>query len=108
MTFIQVEDLSKIYNSGQADEVTALADICLSLERGEVAVLTGPSGSGKTSLLSLIGCMGRPTQGRVVIAGKDVVKLPERFLTEVRRKRFGFIFQQFNLIRELTVLGWQR
>lgn len=104
MTFIQVEDLSKIYNSGQADEVTALADISLSLERGEVAVLTGPSGSGKTSLLSLIGCMGRPTQGRVVIAGKDVVKLPERFLTEVRRKRFGFIFQQFNLIRELTVL----
>lgn len=104
MTFIQVEGLAKIYNGGQADEVTALADISLTIERGEVVVLTGPSGSGKTSLLSLIGCMGRPTRGRVVVVGKDVVKLPERFLTEVRRKRFGFIFQQFNLIRELTVL----
>ncbi|MFT5700778.1 MAG: putative ABC transport system ATP-binding protein [Desulforhopalus sp.] len=104
MVFIQVEGVSKIYNSGQADEITALADISLSLEKGDVAVLTGPSGSGKTSLLSLIGCMGRPTQGKIVISGKDVVKLPERFLTEVRRKRFGFIFQQFNLIREITVL----
>ena len=104
MAFIQVEELSKIYNIGQADEVTALADISLTIKQGAVVVLTGPSGSGKTSLLSLIGCMGRPTQGRVVVAGKDVVKLPERFLTEVRRKRFGFIFQQFNLIRELTVL----
>ena len=104
MPFIEVEGLSKVYNSGRADEVTALADISLSIERSEVVVLTGPSGSGKTSLLSLLGCMGRPTRGRVVVAGKDVVKLPERFLTEVRRKRFGFIFQQFNLIRELTVL----
>lgn len=104
MTFIQVEGVSKIYNSGRADEVTALADISLTIERGEVVVLTGPSGSGKTSLLSLLGCMGRPTRGSVVVAGKDVVKLPERFLTEVRRKRFGFIFQQFNLIRELTAL----
>lgn len=104
MAFIQVEGLSKIYNSGQADEVAALADISLAIELNEVVVLTGPSGSGKTSLLSLIGCMGRPTQGSVFIAGKNVVKLPERFLTEVRRKRFGFIFQQFNLIRELSVL----
>ena len=104
MALIQVEEVSKIYNSGQADEVAALAGISLVIEQNEVAVLTGPSGSGKTSLLSLIGCMGRPTQGKIFIAGKDVVKLPERFLTEVRRKRFGFIFQQFNLIRELSVL----
>lgn len=104
MALIQVEEVAKIYNSGRADEVAALTDISLDIEENEVAVLTGPSGSGKTSLLSLIGCMGRPTQGRVFIAGKDVVKLPERFLTEVRRKRFGFIFQQFNLIRELSVL----
>jgi putative ABC transport system ATP-binding protein len=104
MALIQVEGVSKIYNSGQADEVVAIADISLDIKENEVAVLTGPSGSGKTSLLSLIGCMGRPTQGKIFIAGKDVVKLPERFLTEVRRKRFGFIFQQFNLIRELSVL----
>lgn len=104
MAFIQVQGLSKIYNYGQADEVRALTDISLAIEQGEVVVLTGPSGSGKTSLLSLIGCMGRPTQGKVIVAGTDVVKLPERFLTEVRRNRFGFIFQQFNLIREISVL----
>ena len=87
-----------------ADELTALDSVSLSIDSGEVAVLTGPSGSGKTSLLSLIGCMARPTEGKILVDGKDVVKLPERFLTDIRRKKFGFIFQQFHLIRELTVL----
>ncbi|TKB07281.1 ABC transporter ATP-binding protein [Desulforhopalus sp. IMCC35007] len=104
MAYIEIEGLSKVYNVGRADELTALADVSLSIDSGEVAVLTGSSGSGKTSLLSLIGCMARPTQGKVIIAGKDVAKLPERFLTAVRRKRFGFIFQQFNLIRDVSVL----
>jgi putative ABC transport system ATP-binding protein len=76
----------------------------LSIEAGEVVALAGPSGSGKTSLLSLIGCMGRPSEGKILVGDKDVVKLPERFLTEVRRDKFGFIFQQFNLIRDLSVL----
>ena len=98
MAYIEIQGLAKIYNRGKADELTALADVSLSIDSGEVVVLTGPSGSGKTSLLSLIGCMSRPTEGKVIIAGKDVAKLPERFLTAVRRKRFGFIFQQFNLI----------
>ncbi|MCP3869633.1 MAG: ABC transporter ATP-binding protein [Gammaproteobacteria bacterium] len=88
-----------------ADELTALEAVSLSIDNGEVAVLTGPSGSGKTSLLSLIGCMARPTQGKIFVDGKDVVKLPERFLTNIRRQRFGFIFQQFHLIRELSVLN---
>ncbi|MCP4339348.1 MAG: ABC transporter ATP-binding protein [Desulfobulbaceae bacterium] len=101
---IQVEKVSKVYNPGKADELTALKAASLSIDRGEVAVLTGPSGSGKTSLLSLIGCMARPTEGKIIVDGKDVVKLPERFLTDIRRKKFGFIFQQFHLIRELTVL----
>lgn len=104
MAYIEIEGLSKVYNFGRADELTALADVSLSIDCGEVAVLTGPSGSGKTSLLSLIGCMSRPTEGKVIIAGKDVAKLSERFLTAVRRKRFGFIFQQFNLIRDISVL----
>lgn len=104
MSLIEVSDVSKIYNRGQVDEITAVKDVSMSIEKGEVIALTGPSGSGKTSLLSLIGCMGRPTRGKIVVAGKDVVKLPERFLTEVRRQRFGFIFQQFNLIRDISVL----
>src|SRR5512134_1778598 len=101
---IRTENLSKTYNPRRPDEFKALADISLTVAPGEVAVLKGPSGSGKTSLLSLIGCMSRPTAGRILVAGKDVAKLPERFLTRVRRDTFGFIFQQFNLIRDLSVL----
>lgn len=101
---ICTEQLCKIYNSSRPDEFRALADITLEIGRGEVTVLKGPSGSGKTTLLSLIGCMGRPTSGRILVDGKDVVKLSERFLTRFRRQTFGFIFQQFNLIRDLSAL----
>jgi putative ABC transport system ATP-binding protein len=74
------------------------------VDRGEVLVLEGPSGSGKTSLLSLIGCMSRPTSGRVVVDGRDVAKLAEGELTRERRQRFGFIFQQYYLIPDLPVI----
>ena len=84
--------------------MTALHDVSLEIDRGGITVIKGPSGSGKTSLLSVIGCMSRPTEGSVLIERKDVVKLPERFLTELRRSMFGFIFQQFHLIRNLSVI----
>jgi putative ABC transport system ATP-binding protein len=101
---IRTEDVHKIYNPGLPDELRALHAVSVTIDRGQVTVLKGPSGSGKTSLLSLIGCMSRPTAGRIFIDGKDVVKLPERFLTNIRRKTFGFIFQQFHLLRNVTVL----
>jgi len=104
MGLIKLSEVSKVYNRGEPGEVNALRAVSLTIEKGGVVALTGPSGSGKTSLLSLVGCMARPTSGSLHVAGKDVVKLPERFLTEVRRERFGFIFQQFNLIRDLSVL----
>ena len=103
-SLIQTEGATKIYNPRRPDEVRALEDASVRIEKGGVVVLKGPSGSGKTTLLSLIGCMGRPTSGRIIVAGKDVAKLPERFLTLIRRKTFGFIFQQFNLIRNVSVL----
>jgi putative ABC transport system ATP-binding protein len=103
-TLICAENLTKIYNARQPDEVRALEDASLSIDKGEVVALKGPSGSGKTTLLSLIGCMARPTSGRMMIAGKDIAKLPERFLTRIRRRTFGFIFQQFNLIRNVSVI----
>jgi putative ABC transport system ATP-binding protein len=86
------------------DEMTALTGISIEIMRGHTVVLKGPSGSGKTTLLGLIGCMSRPTSGSVVVNGLDVSKLPEKFLTSIRRKTFGFIFQQFNLIGGLSVL----
>ncbi len=101
---IQTDKLRKVYNGGKPDEFLALDDVSLMINPGDVAILKGPSGAGKTSLLSLIGCMSRPTAGRMIVAGKDVAKLPERFLTRIRRETFGFIFQHFNLIRDLTVL----
>ena len=98
------ENVSKVYNLGQPDELRAVNDVNLEVCKGEVAVLAGPSGSGKTSLLTLLGCMARPTAGVVMVAGRNVSKLPERFLTEVRRSTFGFVFQQFHLVRDISVL----
>ena len=103
-TLIQTEDATKVYNPRRPDEVIAVDRVSVRIGRGEVVALKGPSGSGKTSLLSLIGCMARPTSGRIVVDGRDVAKLAEGALTHVRRQTFGFIFQQFNLISDVSVL----
>lgn len=100
---ITLHGVSKTYNEGRANEVTALRGIDLAIAPG-VTVLMGPSGSGKTTLLSLVGCMARPTTGRITLEGEVISSLPERFLTDLRRRRFGFVFQRFNLIRGLSVL----
>jgi putative ABC transport system ATP-binding protein len=102
-TIIRAENVSRCLNQGRPNEVWPVRDVSLQVNRGEAVVLKGPSGSGKTSLLSLLGCMSRPTEGRIFIHDRDVAKLPERLLTEIRRKRFGFIFQQFNLISGISV-----
>jgi putative ABC transport system ATP-binding protein len=102
--FIATDGVSKTYNPRRADEVRAVDAVTMHVDRGEVLVLEGPSGSGKTSLLSLIGCMSRPTSGRIVVDGRDVAKLAESELTRERRQRFGFIFQQFHLIGDLPVI----
>ena len=86
---IRTERVSKVYNPRRPDAVRAVDDVSLEIPRGDVVVLQGPSGSGKTSLLSLVGCMSRPTSGRVHVAGDDVTRLSEQALTEVRRRRFG-------------------
>jgi len=101
----QAEGVSKVHNAGRPDELTALAGVSLAIRRGEALVLRGPSGSGKTTLLALLACVARPTAGRVFFAGREVSKLPERFLGAVRRASFGFIFQQFNLIPRMSALA---
>lgn len=94
----------KVFNAGKPNEFVAVEGVTLSLESRKVTALTGPSGSGKTTLLSILGCMARPTSGRIWLQGKEITSLPERFLTDIRRKTFGFIFQQFNLIKGITVI----
>lgn len=103
-TIIRTENVSKIYHIDRVDEVTAVDQVTVEVKENELTVVKGPSGSGKTSLLSLLGCMCRPTAGKILIKGRDVAKLPERFLTGIRRDTYGFIFQQFNLIRDISVL----
>lgn len=100
---IKTENATKYFNRGNPDEVLAVNDVSIEVKEGDFAVFKGPSGSGKTTLLSLIGCMSRPTSGRVIVEGRDVSRLPERFMTEVRRNTFGFIFQQFHLIKGISV-----
>ena len=101
---IELDDINKAFNQGQPNEYWALSGIDLTLAAHEVTVFSGPSGSGKTTLLTLLGCLARPTRGRVRLRDEDVSGLPERFLTEIRRRTFGFVFQQFNLVRGLSAL----
>ncbi len=104
MSLIQVQDVRRVFHQGRPDELTAVDGVSLEIEAGAITVLRGPSGSGKTSLLALLGGMARPTSGRIHFDGRELTSLPERFLTEVRRRHFGFVFQQFNLVRGLSAL----
>lgn len=101
---IELLNINKVFNAGNPSEFSALNSINLHIAENQVTVLKGPSGSGKTTLLSIIGCMSRPSAGRVHLQGREITSLPERFLTDIRRKTFGFIFQQPNLIKGISVL----
>jgi len=101
---IHLQDIRKVFNAGQPNEFVAIEGVHLSIDSHMVTALKGPSGSGKTTLLSLLGCMTRPTSGRITLQEREITSLPERFLTEIRRETFGMIFQQFNLIKGLTAL----
>lgn len=101
---IELVQIQKAFNLGKPNEFVALDKINLLIDVQKATVLKGPSGSGKTTLLSLIGCMARPTSGRIKLLDKEITSLPERFLTEIRRKTFGFIFQQYNLIKGITAI----
>lgn len=118
MTVIELAHVTKSFNTGKANQFIAVKDVTLAIEPGQVTVLKGPSGSGKTTLLTLIGCMARPTSGRIMLRAigtstfpgigetgeVEITSLPERYLTGIRRTTFGFIFQHFNLVRGITVL----
>jgi putative ABC transport system ATP-binding protein len=98
---VRVEDVTKEYAMGRT-VVKALRGVSLEIARGEFLCIAGPSGSGKTTLLNLIGCLDKPTSGRILIEGQDVSKLSPKELAWVRRRRLGFVFQTFNLVPVLT------
>ena len=101
---IDLIDIKKVFNAGRPNEFVAVNGISLRIESEKMTVFRGPSGSGKTTLLSMVGCLSRPTSGRIRLNDREITSLPERFLTEIRQNMFGFIFQQCNLIKGMTVL----
>jgi putative ABC transport system ATP-binding protein len=94
---------SKLYQKGTRT-VTALQDVDLDVQRGELLAVTGASGSGKTTLLSLLGCLDRPSRGEYRLAGRDVSSLSDQEASRVRNSTIGFVFQSFHLIPQLSVL----
>ena len=101
---IVLDNVDKWYNRGSRSEVHAVRSVSLQVGENEVICIKGPSGSGKSSLLGIIGCLFSPTSGLATIDGKKLSRLPDRFLTDLRRERIGFIFQRFHVIPELSVL----
>ncbi len=101
---IRLSDINKTFNAGRSNEFKALMGIELEVALKDVSVFVGPSGSGKTTLLSILGCMARPTSGRIWLEDQEITSLTERFAVQIRRQTFGFIFQNYNLIKGISVL----
>lgn len=102
-SIIHINDLRKSYFMGQ-QELPVLKGISLNIDKNEYVALMGPSGSGKSTLMNILGCLDTPTSGNYVLNGKDVSKMEDNSLAEVRNKEIGFVFQQFNLLPRLTAL----
>ena len=94
---IETENISKTYRLGDT-KVRALRKVNLRVEDGEMLAIVGPSGSGKSTLLAILGCLDVPTKGVYRIDGQEVMRMNERQLAAIRRKKIGFVFQQFNLL----------
>ena len=92
---LETVKLDKIFKF-DGREVRALSDVNLQIKKGDFMSIMGPSGSGKTTLLNMLGCLDRPTHGKVILEGLDLTKIPEKDLYKVRRDKVGFIFQTFN------------
>ena len=101
---IKLQDVYKIYSEGLESEVRALDGVSLEIDRGEFVAIVGQSGSGKSTMMNVLGCLDIPTRGDYFLNGTDVRELTDKELSRIRNKEIGFIFQQYNLIQDLTVL----
>ncbi len=101
MAMVKAENLTKVYGAGEA-AVTALDHVTLTVEAGEFVAIMGPSGCGKSTLLHLLGGLDRPTEGSVSIGGQELTGLSDTALSELRRRKIGFVFQFYNLLPVLN------
>ena len=100
---IQLQNVWKTYQMGDV-KVDALRGVNISIRPGEFVAITGPSGSGKSTMMNMVGALDMPTRGSILLDGRDISRMQESSLAEIRGKKIGFVFQQFNLISTLTAL----
>jgi len=103
MPLIQLTDVRKVYHLGD-NLVEALRGVSLSIEPGEYVALMGPSGSGKSTLMNTLGCLDRPTGGSYMLDGEEVTQMTPEARADLRNRKFGFVFQNFNLLTRATAL----
>ncbi len=104
MSLIKIENIYKVYNPGLENEVRALDGVSATIERGEFVAVLGTSGSGKSTMMNILGCLDVPTHGSYMLGGTEVARLTDNDLAKVRSRAIGFIFQGYNLIKDLTAL----
>lgn len=102
-TIVELRNVKKVYQMGEV-QVHALRGVNLKVNKGDLIAIIGPSGSGKSTLLNMIGCLDKPTSGKVIIRGTDVSEMSENELARIRGKEIGFVFQFFHLVPTLTAL----
>jgi len=102
-TVVEFVKVKKIYDMGEV-KVEALRGISFKIKKGNYTIIMGPSGSGKSTLLHIMGCLDRPTSGKVIIDGEDTSKMDDIALARIRNQKIGFVFQGFNLLSKLTAL----
>jgi putative ABC transport system ATP-binding protein len=100
---LETEKLDKVYKLG-GRQVRALSDVNLQVKKGDFISIMGPSGCGKTTLLNMLGCLDKPTYGKVILDGVDITKVPEKNLYKIRKYKVGFVFQTFNLLPYLNAI----